>query len=552
VVGETFSFRHALLRDAGYASLARVERARLHVRMARWLEGAAGRHAGQVAGVIGRHYAAAVDAAPTLSADVGDGTARDEATSLASLWFERGAEAAMALAAHDAAAALFRRALELTADDDVLARARRLAGLARATAFVSDMDEGTRLARDALALLREVVAGGRATAEVRVAYAATTWLLCRILAQQLRFHEVVELAERGLADIGEADDVPTGRLVVARGLGRSMIGDEELASNERGSLERVLAIAWSAADRDLELDARMWLSLEDGDESHWRRIAEVAGELGRLDAAAQALQVLTALTLPDDAASGLTRLQEQRPFGVAHGLTEETAWADYRESELRFHLGGWDEAFAAATRAIEVGIEHAFHRVTVRSWHVATMIADGRGDADTLTRAADWYRARRVELPDSPYGRLSLKQVELIFARNGIVEFDPPDLEHLAASLIEEHVLPSWFAGVDLVVSSWIDRGDLEAARSAVSAFVGAGRPSRGVFGGAVADLLGARISNARAEAERAAEAFRALGTPWWLAKALRLLDRADRPTAAERREAEAIERRLGLVAPAR
>src|SRR4029079_15916164 len=42
VVGDAFAYRHALLRDAGYASLARAERARLHVRLARWLEGAAG------------------------------------------------------------------------------------------------------------------------------------------------------------------------------------------------------------------------------------------------------------------------------------------------------------------------------------------------------------------------------------------------------------------------------------------------------------------------------------------------------------------------------
>jgi class 3 adenylate cyclase len=35
--GDTFAYRHALLRDAGYASLARSERALLHLRLARWL-----------------------------------------------------------------------------------------------------------------------------------------------------------------------------------------------------------------------------------------------------------------------------------------------------------------------------------------------------------------------------------------------------------------------------------------------------------------------------------------------------------------------------------
>ena len=36
--GASYVYRHALLRDAGYASLARADRVRLHVQLARWLE----------------------------------------------------------------------------------------------------------------------------------------------------------------------------------------------------------------------------------------------------------------------------------------------------------------------------------------------------------------------------------------------------------------------------------------------------------------------------------------------------------------------------------
>ena len=57
VVGDAFAYRHALLRDAGYASLARAERARLHARLARWLEGAAGDRSDEVAEAIAGHYA---------------------------------------------------------------------------------------------------------------------------------------------------------------------------------------------------------------------------------------------------------------------------------------------------------------------------------------------------------------------------------------------------------------------------------------------------------------------------------------------------------------
>jgi len=546
-----FSFRHALLRDAGYASLARAERARLHLGMARWLTGAAGDRTGQVAEVIGRHYAAALDAAPTLAAEVGEGTSRGEAAMLAATWFERGAETAMKLAAHEAAAALLRRALELTAEEDVVAHARRLVALARATAFVSDMDEGTRLAREALQLLREVIVEGEITAEIRSSVAATTWLLCRILAQQLRFHEVVEIAERGLADIGETDDTPTARLIVARGLGRTMISDDELASNERGSLERVLAIAEADGDRDLELDARMWLSLND-DEERWRRVAEIAAELGRLDAAGQALRVLVALTLPDRPDEGMRRAEEHSTFAVAHGLTEEAAWSEYWRSEMLLQQGRWDEAWACADRAIDTGIANAYHRVTVRSWHVVTLIAEGRGDSETLHRAREWYDARRADFPDSPYGRLSQTQVDLLFARSRGIEGPPADLARLSASFSEEQALPSWFGAIDLVISTWVARDRIDEARGAVSVYANAQSPNRGAFGRAVGSLLDGRITNGVQELREALGGFRAAGAPWWTAKALRLMDDAGAATDDERREAQAIEGHLRLAGPAR
>ncbi len=78
LLGDAFAYRHALLRDAGYASLARAERARLHVRLARWLEQAAGEHAPEVAEQIAGHYSAALDSAPALAREIDDGLGREE------------------------------------------------------------------------------------------------------------------------------------------------------------------------------------------------------------------------------------------------------------------------------------------------------------------------------------------------------------------------------------------------------------------------------------------------------------------------------------------
>jgi predicted ATPase len=54
IYGATFVFRHALLRDAGYASLSRAERSHLHVAMARWLEDKASTAEAAVAELVGR------------------------------------------------------------------------------------------------------------------------------------------------------------------------------------------------------------------------------------------------------------------------------------------------------------------------------------------------------------------------------------------------------------------------------------------------------------------------------------------------------------------
>ena len=70
MTGEGFAYRHALLRDAGYASLARAERARLHVAMARWLAETAGDRADIVAEAVAEHNASALETARLAVGDL--------------------------------------------------------------------------------------------------------------------------------------------------------------------------------------------------------------------------------------------------------------------------------------------------------------------------------------------------------------------------------------------------------------------------------------------------------------------------------------------------
>jgi len=178
VYGSSYAYRHALLRDAAYASLSRADRARLHVCLARWLEGLHGAGRAQVAEPIGRHYARALETVPLLALEVAPELGRDDCRRRAALWLERAAGEALEVAAHENARELLVRALELTGAAEVEERARRLVGLGEVTAATADMAEGARILREALELAR----AGRDRRGIARAAAALSW----VLDQQVR------------------------------------------------------------------------------------------------------------------------------------------------------------------------------------------------------------------------------------------------------------------------------------------------------------------------------------------------------------------------------
>ncbi len=214
VVGPGYAYRHALLRDAAYASLARAERAALHAALARWLEATAGARAEEIAESIGGHYEAALASTPALATTVAPGLDRPTAAALAAGWLERAAAHAGSQAAHDASADLQRRAIELTADDQPVDAARRWLELGRALRRAGKADEAVAAFDRSLALARELLAGAdpasaaRSTARTAVASAGSE--LAVLAYEQLRFLDAWRLADRLLAEIGPPDDVEFG------------------------------------------------------------------------------------------------------------------------------------------------------------------------------------------------------------------------------------------------------------------------------------------------------------------------------------------------------
>ena len=154
LLGPSHSYRHALLRDAGYASLARAERARLHVRLADWLAERPEQSRPALAEVIGRHYAAALDGAPTLARDIG-GLERDEVRAQRGRLVRDGGPRRARLRRLGERPRSRRPRARAERRTALLERARRLHLLGEATASAVGVDEALPLLEESLDAYRE-------------------------------------------------------------------------------------------------------------------------------------------------------------------------------------------------------------------------------------------------------------------------------------------------------------------------------------------------------------------------------------------------------------
>jgi class 3 adenylate cyclase/tetratricopeptide (TPR) repeat protein len=560
--GPTYSFRHALLRDAGYASLARAERARLHVRLARWIEEVAGDRAAAVAEVIAGHYAAALESAPALGREVGDGLVREEAASLAANWFERAGEAALAIAAHDAARTLFRRALDHTPESALLDRARRWERLGDATAFAADMEEGSAMLRQAIDLYRRAMNDpGRSEqqrATARAGLARATGTLGGALDQQLRFHDALSLAAATLDEIGPAEDAATGALLLLRAV--QTIHTTDSIDQPVEDLRRVHAIARAVGDRGLQLDASEWLTIvrmERGDDvrAEWERVYELSAREGRWKKAVDALRMQAVGLLDDHAAETWDLLDQAAELAEAHGLSERIAWLDYERAEAGLVSGQWDRALEAGLRAVDLGERNAYHRPVVRTWFTLLPIARARGMTELVERMFRWFQEHQPPATAS-WQLMMVAGAHLHFADAGLMPPFVPDPGPRLPSFADSQGRPSWFSIAFRVALSWLEDGQLEAVRSALDA-TGAS-PALPSMGRGVERLLRARLlavegePGAAAAAREALDAFRSSRAPWWMASAIRLLEESGDASPEELAEAAGIRRHLRLAEPSR
>ena len=545
LLGPSHSYRHALLRDAGYASLARAERARLHVRLADWLAERPEQSRSALAEVVARHYAAALAGAPALAREIG-GFERGELQARAAEWFETAARVALGFAAWASARDLAARALELS-EEEGLGRARRLHLLGEATASAVGVDEALPLLEESLDVYR---AAGADAAREGIVDAACS--LGRLLRAQTQFALTEQLADRLLLELGEREDVATAKLLSLRGIAVLSAWDD--FDRARDDAERALTLARHAGDPDAELEALQLLTncTEEGDElerQRWVEIESLARARGRWELAVGAVRAQASVFI-DEPERTLSELERSGELAEARGLVDEAAWVDYGRTEAHLAAGSWDDAIAVGLRAVEAAEARNVFRIAVRTWFALRPIAQARGRADLVERAFSVFEGIRGS-SDSPYARVMVTAMDLAFAEAGLMPSFVPELEPRLASFDLGYGDPSWIAALEAIVDSWLAAGAPAEARTALER-LRASSEGKHVSKLALAShaLMWSRLLLAEGDVTAAAaEGERALKTeaPWWRSQALRTLAAAGAAPDDALAEAAALERSLGI-----
>ena len=553
LLGPSFAFRHALLRDAGYSTLSRAERSTLHCRLADWLTSLPVA-TGSLAEVIGRHYAAALEGAPALVPNI-DGRSREVLRATAARWFERATAEALRLAAWETARALAERSLALDEAASPNDRGRRLELHAEAMASAVGLDPAIAILEQAIECHRAALAEDPAAA--RRGLASAGFALGTLLRAQTWFARAELLADELLTEIGpEADAGARARLLLLRAHA-TLNASEDHERVERDA-RLALDLARAAGDGSLELDAEhalaQTLAEQDGSapEATLMRIEELGREQRRWSSVAAALRMRGATRIDDDPLGALALFDRSADVCIANGLVEAAAWCDYGRAEVAFLRGDWDVALEVGLAAIDAGERHSFHRVVVRSWFVLLPLARSLGRHDLLEQAYPRFASRRGREPDSPYARIITTAAHLHFAAIGLEPARVPDVDERLASFEGAHGGPSWLAAVRTVVEAWVAADELDGAEAALARMAASTGSTK--LAHATAATLGSTVLLARGDRTAArAEAEQALvllgdRAPWWRLHALHALASAGGGDTY-RKEAMDVGRALGITA---
>jgi tetratricopeptide (TPR) repeat protein len=549
---EIYAYRHALLRDAGYASLSRAERGRLHLALATWLEQTAGTDVARVAEPIASHYESALAALPAVGADPDD---RTRLTDAARSWLERASEAALGVAAHEAAIGLLARAVALTAGDErEEARLRLRRGELMASS--GDMGAGMDEIQAALEVFRAAYHAAPSDTAARAGYGDATAALGDAMIEQIRFIQARDLVAETLADIGQPEDALVGRLLALHAWAMVAQGDREGTVDEA---ERALELV-RGGDPRLEVEVRgrrasvRTEALFDVVEE-WREVERLARSAGMWSVAVRALNMRVGNDPEVSARDALEVHRAGLELATTHGLTEPACMARCLVVVALFGLGDWDEALALGLENVVIAERNLYIRPGYRTWISLGPILEARGDRGPLARFAAWFGANRAAFPEPPsaYGEVHNSAMDRMLATVGLEPAwgRPISVETLAAGAYSNI---EYIAAVEITIREWLKDGEFDRVTDALARIEASWRAPGGSAPTRVTEaslglmqawlLRGDRGADPAESARRSADWARRDGAVWWVVRAIRALPEGA-ASSDELLEAEGIERRL-------
>ncbi len=217
----SYTYRHALVRDAAYATLPRARRAALHVAFAEWL---AGRGPTARADLVGTHLESALQEAPEIGGPIHAGLARTELARRAGRWLEDAGDASLG-PAPQRAAELFGRARDLAPLGVSTDRARRQERHAEALRRAGRFEEAIR----AFEAVEEVSPSGDRACRARAALGYEDALFDSRLPRGDWGVRSLALLGQALEASDPADAAGRSRLSAAMARGHAYGGDRERA-----------------------------------------------------------------------------------------------------------------------------------------------------------------------------------------------------------------------------------------------------------------------------------------------------------------------------------
>ena len=448
----------------------------------------------------------------------------------ASSWYERAADAALRLAAHEACRRLLGRSIELTDPAAPLDLGRRRRRLGEVLAASADLDAGIAELEAALACCPDDPAS----------VAASPYALGRAYMQQIRFEEAERITADTLARLSGAPDALLARLhalhawtVAGQGRDDGVLAEAEVArdmARRAGDPYAELDVLDHAAAARDEIDA--------SSDAEWADLEERARSLGAWSHVISAARVRAVYLSFQDPAAALPALEETAELARTHGQLEQAGWCDLSRCETLFLLGRWDEALALGTSTVESAERNAYERLAFRTYVVLLPMAAERRDPSMANRYRAWHDANTERLPTvhSPYARLLRAAIDAwsATARGGRPAAPPDETVDAIIPMINPHFV----AAIETVTRAWLDAGRADLATAAgqrVAGFVDEGDATPLMH--ASSALIGAWLG--QTEPAAAVEAARATDAPWWIARALR--------AAGSTAEALDLQRDLGI-----